>query len=326
MNLGGSLRIPDSGREVESVPVKVGQSGVGGPLTVDQNSPGRVRNRFMSSSLSCTSRSISGPATDSCSVNLNTAAPNGGLTLTLSSNDPAVTVPASVTVAAKATSASFTAGVASVSSSQTATITGSSATETASITLQLTPTAAVSLSANATSISFGSVVINTPVTQTITLTSSGTAAVTVSSASIAGAGFSVTGTKLPVTLNAGQTATLAVEFDPAATGAASGQLTITNSSSNATIVIALSGTCMPHEVALAWLAPVDSPVSITGYDVYRANEGSSSYQLLNSSLIGETNYTDITGQSGASYQYYVASVDAAGVQSTPSNTVSVTIP
>jgi hypothetical protein len=44
-------------------------------------------------------------------------------------------------------------------------------------------------------------------------------------------------------LNPGQAATLSVEFDPTAAGAATGQLTITsNSSANGTAVISLSGT------------------------------------------------------------------------------------
>ena len=62
--------------------------------------------------------------------------------------------------------------------------------------------------------SFGNVGLNSPVTQSVILTSSGTAPVTVSTAVILGAGFTVSGSTLPVTLNAGQTATLNVQFDP----------------------------------------------------------------------------------------------------------------
>jgi hypothetical protein len=54
--------------------------------------------------------------------------------------------------------------------------------------------------------------------------------------------------------------------------------------------------------------------------------GSSTYQLQNSSVATETVYLDTTVQSGLSYNYFVTSVDGSGVESGPSNTVSVTIP
>ena len=81
-----------------------------------------------------------------------------------------------------------------------------------------------------------------------------------------------------------------------------------------------------HQVDLSWESPASSPVEVVGYHVYRAPASSSSYQLQNSSVATETVYLDTTVQSGLSYNYYVTSVDASGVESGPSNTVSVTIP
>ena len=80
-------------------------------------------------------------------------------------------------------------------------------------------------------LSFGSVTVNTATIQSLTLTSTGTAPVTVSSAAITGAGFTIVGGSLPVTLNPTQTVTLQVQFLPTATGSASGQITITSDSS-----------------------------------------------------------------------------------------------
>ena len=58
-----------------------------------------------------------------------------------------------------------------------------------------------------------------------------------------GTGFTTSGATFPVTLNPGQSATLNVQFDPTATGAATGELTIqSNSSTNSTAVVNLSGT------------------------------------------------------------------------------------
>jgi fibronectin type 3 domain-containing protein len=93
-------------------------------------------------------------------------------------------------------------------------------------------------------------------------------------------------------------------------------------------VIALSGTgaTAAYQVDVSWNAPIDSTDPVAGYDVYRAVSGSSSYELLNSSLDDATSYTDTTVQEGVAYTYYIVSVDASGDQSDPSNLFSVTVP
>ena len=97
-------------------------------------------------SLSCDVNGVTGSANDNCTVALNSAAANGGFTVSLSSNDSAVAVPASVTVAAGSTTASFTAIVSPVSSAQTATLTASASDVAETFALQL----------NASSLSQGS--------------------------------------------------------------------------------------------------------------------------------------------------------------------------
>jgi hypothetical protein len=68
---------------------------------------------------------------------------------------------------------------------------------------------------------------------------------------------------LPVTLNPTQSVTLNVQFDPATAGAATGQLTIqSNSSTNGTAVIGLTGTGTAVPAALSALSC--STASITG--------------------------------------------------------------
>jgi hypothetical protein len=149
----------------------------------------------------------------------------------------------------------------------------------------------------------------------------------VNSASVTGNGFSVSGSSFPVTLNPGQTLTLNVLFTPTAAGSFTGQLTITsNSSSNPTATFALSGTGTSHEVDLSWNAPASSSDPVAGYNVYRAPGGTTSYQRLNSSPVGSTNYTDYAVTGGQAYVYIVKSVDSSGVESTPSNTTTSTVP
>jgi Abnormal spindle-like microcephaly-assoc'd, ASPM-SPD-2-Hydin len=65
----------------------------------------------------------------------------------------------------------------------------------------------------------------------------------VSSTAITGAGFTIVAANFPVTLNPTQSVTLQVQFDPTATGTASGQVVISsNSSKGGTASVALSGT------------------------------------------------------------------------------------
>jgi fibronectin type 3 domain-containing protein len=137
----------------------------------------------------------------------------------------------------------------------------------------------------------------------------------------------MSGATFPVTLNPTLAITLDVQFDPIATGAAAGQVTIqSNSSTNGTVVVGLSGTGIQHQVDLSWDAPSSSPDPVAGYNVYRSTGGSSTYQLLNSSVDSQTTYVDSTVQSGLTYDYIVESVDSSGVESTPSNEVTATIP
>jgi fibronectin type 3 domain-containing protein len=149
----------------------------------------------------------------------------------------------------------------------------------------------------------------------------------VTAASSTGTGFTVIGATFPLTLNVGQTATLNVQFDPAATGAVTGKLTIaSNSSTGATTTVSLSGTGLSHQVQLSWNAPSGSGATIAGYRVYRATSGTSSYQLLNSALNSQMTFVDSTVHSSTSYQYYVTTVNSSGLESVPSNTATVSVP
>lgn len=277
-------------------------------------------------SLSCASGSLTGSATDACTVTLSAASPAGGLTVALSSSSTSVTLPASVSVPAGASTATFNASAAAITTGQTVTLTASANSVVKTFAIQLNACVA-KLSINASSVSFGSVALNSPATQTLTLTSTGTNAVTVNSDSLSGAGFSASGTAFPATLNPGQTAVVNLQFDPTVAGAATGQLTITsNSSTGSPAFIALSGTGVAATVNLSWDPPSGSSDPIAGFRVYRANSGSSSYQLLNVSVDSQTIYVDSSIQGGASYNYYVTTVDSSGAESAASSLASVTIP
>ena len=180
------------------------------------------------------------------------------------------------------------------------------------------------LTVSTTSLAFGDVVKGSSETLPVTLTASGTAPVTINSATINGAGFTVSGATFPLTLSPNQAVTLNVQFAPTAGGAVTGELTINSTSpTNPTSIISLSGTGS-HVVNLAWQAPSNSPVQVTSYNIYRSSGSSSSYQMLSSTA--QMSYVDSSVQSGTLYSYYIESVDSSGAQSGPSNSVTVTVP
>src|SRR5450755_3591605 len=81
--------------------------------------------------------------------------------------------------------------------------------------------AAGQLSASSPNIAFGNVTVGSSSTQTRKVTA-GTSAVTITSGSWSGDGFSLSGITFPVTLKAGQSAPFAVTFAPQVSGVASG--------------------------------------------------------------------------------------------------------
>ena len=98
------------------------------------------------------------------------------------------------------------------------------------------------LALGAASLSFGSVNVGTTATQSLSLSNSGSAALTITQASVSGTGFGISGLSTPVTLNAGQSTSLTVSFDPAAAGSCSGLISIASNSTGSASAVALSGT------------------------------------------------------------------------------------
>ena len=224
----------------------------------------------------------------------------------------------------------FTPTVAGAAMGSLVVTSDSSSNATATVSLSGTGVSVSNpvLTISATSLDFGSIVIESSATQVLTLTSTGNAPVTVSKASMTGSGFTISGLTFPVTLNPTIAVKLTVVFTPVAAGTSTGQLTITsNSTSGSTALVSLSGTATAaqHSVDLSWSAPLNSPVGVSGYRVYRA-DSNGSFAPLNTSIVTQTSYVDHSVQSGTAYTYYVTSVDAADVESSPSSQIILTIP
>jgi hypothetical protein len=306
--------------------ISISLSGCAG-ITLNKSAQGSS-NSVAVRSLTCNPASFTKAGNAACTVVLDAPAPTGGVILGLSSSSATVKVPADVTVPSNSSSASFTANITAVSGALDVTLTGTIDGTSSSFILQLNPSGAI-LTVSSSNISFGNVPLNTSATQPITLTSSGNAALTISAVSLTGTGFTASGLSPPLTLNPGQTGTLNVQFLPIVANALSGQLSVgSNSVTNPTTLISLSGVggVLSYEVSLTWDAPSGSSDPVAGYSIYRGVSGSSTYQLLNSTVITSTSFADSNVQSGDTYQYYVTSVDSSGVQSDPSNITSVSIP
>ena len=97
------------------------------------------------------------------------------------------------------------------------------------------------LTASPASLTFGNVLVGSSKTLTETLTNSGGTSVTISAATASGAGFSMSGLTLPMTLNAGQSTSFSVQFAPTVTGGVSGSVAVTSNGGNPNLNIALSG-------------------------------------------------------------------------------------
>ena len=98
------------------------------------------------------------------------------------------------------------------------------------------------LSPSPANLAFGNVNVTKNSSLSEKVTNTGSASVTISAANITGAGFSISGVTLPVTLAANQAATFSVKFAPTSLGAASGTLTVVSDASNSPLSVPLSGT------------------------------------------------------------------------------------
>ncbi len=169
-------------------------------------------------------------------------------------------------------------------------------------------------------------VVNKTSTVSITYGASGSS-ITVSSCSISGSSaFTEDVAACPgVVISAGSTQVYQVSFTPTTTGPFSASFTINSSASNSPVTETLKGYGVTqHSVKLTWNASVSPNVT---YDILRSNESGGPYNIINTSPITGTSYTDNTVQDGQTYYYTAIAVDTdTGVDSTYSNQASAVMP
>lgn len=186
--------------------------------------------------------------------------------------------------------------------------------------------ATLQLSASPASLSYGSLATGTSALQTVTLTNTGNSSVSISQVSESGAGFSVNGIALPLSLAAGQSTSFTVTFAPASAGSLSGSVTVASNATNSPLTIALAGTgasTVSHTVSLNW---TPSSSTYSGFNVYRGTSTGGPYTRVDTSMVPSTSYTDGGVISGQTYYYVATEVDSSGTESSYSGEVSAVIP
>jgi len=128
----------------------------------------------------------------------------------------------------------------------TGTLTAQGSNGSSPVTVNLSATAvnpAPQIALNTASVQFGTVTVGSTGKSSMTISNAGTADLTVSLISLAGAEFGISGIATPKTIAAGTSATATLTFQPTLAGAASGILTITsNDPATPTATVSLNGT------------------------------------------------------------------------------------
>ncbi|MHB8754318.1 MAG: beta strand repeat-containing protein [Candidatus Acidiferrales bacterium] len=136
---------------------------------------------------------------------------------------------------------------------------------------------------------FGNVPVGSSTTQDFTLTNSGSAAVTVSQVSISNVSFSIIGLTLPVTVAAGQSTTVQLQFAPQTAGSATATVSVTSNVSSSPISLSLTGTGTAPAVSLSPAAVNFGSVSTGGnaqHNVVATNTGNAPLIVTAANLSG----------------------------------------
>ncbi len=223
--------------------------------------------------------------------------------------------PSSVTLAAGQSATFSVAFAPTTAGSASGNLTIASTASNSNVTVPLSGTGISpgALGSNPASLSFGNVQAGTTQTLSATVTNTGGSSVTISQVGVNGTGFSLRGGPSSVTLGAGQSTTFSVAFAPAATGNATGNLTISSTASNSTLTLPLSGTGTAAAAGQLTIAPttlnfgsVDVGSTATQSLTMSATGGS---VTVNSAASGSSQYSI----SGASFPFTIAAGQSASV-------------
>jgi len=184
---------------------------------------------------------------------------------------------------------------------------------------------ATELEVTPATLSFGKVNVGSSATLQATL-SAANGAVTISSDQSTSSEFAIIGLNLPVTVAAGQSIPVTIQFTPNASGTATGKAGFISNATDSPTIEQLTGNGVAqgsHSVSLTWQPGDDTAV---GYNVFRGIAQGGPYTQINTALDASTNYTDNTVGSGDTYYYVATEVNAEGQESAYSNVAQAVIP
>lgn len=176
-----------------------------------------------------------------------------------------------------------------------------------------------------TTLNFGNVTVGSSASLQATLTASNSE-VTISSDRSTSSEFAILGLNPPVTIPAGQSIQVTLQFTPNASGTSSARAGFISNAVDSPTLEALAGAGVaqtPHSVYLSWDSGSGAAV---GYNIYRGTAKGGPYQMINTALEASTNYTDYTVVSGSTYYYVTTAVNAQGQESAHSNVAEAVIP
>ena len=151
-------------------------------------------------------------------------------------------------------------------------------TKSASATVTVT-TAAATIAVSPSALSFSSVAANSSSTQTLTISNTGGSNLSVTSVTVSGSAFSMSGATFPMTIGAGQSAGLTVKFSPTTTGNFTGTVTVASNASNSVSAVTLSGSATAASTYLLSASP-------TSWNFGTIAEGSSANKTITLSNSG----------------------------------------
>lgn len=172
---------------------------------------------------------------------------------------------------------------------------------------------------------FGKVSVGSGVSLQAKLTASN-AAVTISSDRSTSSEFAILGLNLPVTIPAGQSVPVTIQFTPNGSGKDPAKVGFISNAAGSPTIELVTGTGMvqaSYSVSLSWDAGSGSPA---GYNVFRGTAQSGPFQQINTALDASTTYTDSTVVSGVTYYYVTTAVNTQGQESADSSVVEAVIP
>jgi hypothetical protein len=225
------------------------------------------------------------------------------------------TIPLTIAGGQSATLSVVFAPTASGSITGSATISSNASNNSEAVALQGAGVSAGQLSESPTTLSFGSLPIGNNQTLVETLTNTGNSSTTISQATVTGAGFTVSGWSLPLTLAVGQSTSFNVVFAPQSSGTVNGNVAIVSNGINSPLNLPVSG---------AGLAPGSlsaNPPSVSFSNVQVGNNQSISETLTNSSGSSVTIAQAVPTGAGFSVNGLNLPVTLAGGQSTTFNVV-----